>query len=174
MFFGCTFFAARPRVAYVSCFCCALLANRARRPATQQQKTPERVVFFAARPPGTANPLTQAGPLQRRGHPAKKKGARLFCCTASRNRSITHSRRRGRWDAAATWQKKPTTGARLYFVLLNGLPEPLTHSRRRGRWEAAATQQKKNTGARCFFCCAASRNHSLTHAAGRWDAAATQ
>ena len=76
--------------------------------------------FCAARPPETAQSLTQAGPLGRRGHPARKKhwgafiGQRLFlCCAASRNRSLTHV---GAAVGTPRAPSKKTTPGHVYFL----------------------------------------------------------
>ena len=76
-------------------------------PQPPSKKTPGRVQMFFARPPGTAqlgrrgtqqkktgrvSSLTQAGPLGRRGHPAKKKKKTRRVCVFARGlpEPLTH------------------------------------------------------------------------------------
>ena len=91
---------------------------------------------------GSALIFTQAGPLRRRGHPAnKKKRARVCSCLLLDPSEPLLSHAAGRFQGGHP-AKNNTLGAFIVFS-----PRLLT------RGDA-------------FSCCSASRNRSLTHAAG--------
>ena len=71
---------------------------------------------------------------------------------------LTHSRRRGRWDAAANQQKTP---GRVYCFAAR--PPGTAHSLTQGRRGHPEKHNKQTPGHVHFFCCAASRNRSLTN-----------
>ena len=154
VFLAAHFLAARQRGAYVGVTCDS--RGQAGHAAKKHQRA---LVYIAAWPPGTAHSLAQSGPLGRRGHPATKKhrGAFMFLLRGLPE-PLTHSRRPGHWDAAATQQHK-NTGARSFFAA-----RPLTHA----GWDASATQknEEKNTGARFFVLTARlpGTAHSFTDA----------
>ena len=77
---------------------------------------------------------------------------------------LTHSRRQGCSNAAATQQKRQHRGACMFLAVRPpGTAHSLTQARPLGRRGHPTT---KNTGARLVVSCAASRNRSLTHAGG--------
>ena len=135
-----------------------------KRPPSKETNSQGMFIVFVAQPRWQLTHLRGRGGLSRPRTIKKTQRAFVFFAARPRGQLITDAAGPGQFEGSHPAKKQP--------VFFRGLGERLSHSRSRGRWDSAFVFVSSAFADKQSFCCAASRNGSLTHVAGA--AAATQ